>query len=54
MRMVERVAPVHVDDVRRLLIDLIEPAEREVMASVLERIAESARSVAAGGAEVAS
>ena len=38
----EQAAPGHVDDVRRLLIDLIEPAEREVVATVLERIAESA------------
>ncbi len=41
------LAPVHVADVRRRLIDLIEPDEREVVARVLERVAQRARDGAA-------
>lgn len=36
-------APGHVRDVRRVLIDLIDPAERAALASVLPRLAVSAR-----------
>jgi len=36
-------APGHVEDVRRALIDLIEPNERAVVAEVLERLAATAR-----------
>lgn len=43
MKTIEELAPLHVHDVRRWLIDLIEPAEREVIATVLERVAEAAR-----------
>lgn len=43
MRAIEAAAPRHVADVRRLLIDLIEPDERGVVADVLERVASSAR-----------
>jgi len=40
---IEQAAPAHVREVRRALIDLIEPGEREVMARVLERVASVAR-----------
>ena len=43
MAVIEAAAPAHVSDVRELLIDLIEPAERAVVADVLERVAASAR-----------
>ena len=43
MRTIEGLAPIHLDDVRHWLIDLIEPGEREVVAAVLERVAEVAR-----------
>ena len=36
-------APHHLGDVRRALIDLIEPHEQAVLADVLERVAEAAR-----------
>lgn len=36
-------APLHVRDVRRVLIDRIAPHERSVLADVLERLANSAR-----------
>jgi hypothetical protein len=39
----EKIAPGHLDEVRRTLIDLIEPNERGVLADVLERIAAAAR-----------
>jgi len=42
MRTIQELAPIHLGDVRHWLIDLIEPAEREVVATVLERIAELA------------
>lgn len=45
MRAIEAAAPHHVRDVRRLLIDLIDPEERAVMADVLERLAVAARDV---------
>ena len=38
MAVIEQAAPGHVDDVRRLLIDLIEPSERSVISAVFERI----------------
>jgi len=40
---ITELAPIHVRDVRRLLIDLIEPAERAVVADVLERVALAAK-----------
>ncbi|MEM7339846.1 MAG: MarR family transcriptional regulator [Actinomycetota bacterium] len=40
---IRSLAPRHVADVRELLIDQIEPHEREILADVLERIARSAR-----------
>lgn len=43
IRAIEAIAPIHVHDVRRLLIDLIEPSERAVIADVLERVALAAR-----------
>lgn len=43
MAAIEALAPIHVADVRRMLIDLIAPEEREVMAEVLERVAVAAR-----------
>ena len=43
MALIEATAPQHVRDVRVALIDLIQPEEREVVATVLERIAASAR-----------
>ena len=43
LAVIEASAPRHVSDVRELLIDLIEPAERAVIADVLERVAASAR-----------
>lgn len=43
MATIRRTAPVHVADVRRHLIDLIRPEEREIVAEVLERIATAAR-----------
>ena len=41
------LAPLHLQDVRRLLIDLIEPSERAVVADVFERTAAVARAAAA-------
>lgn len=43
LAVIEASAPGHVSGVRELLIDLIEPAERSVIADVLERVAASAR-----------
>lgn len=43
MELVERVAPNHVRDVRRVLIDLVRPEERELLADVLERVVAAAR-----------
>jgi DNA-binding MarR family transcriptional regulator len=43
LMVIEASAPGHVSDVRELLIDLIEPGERAVVADVLERVAASAR-----------
>lgn len=43
MATIEALAPIHVADVRGLLIDLITPDEREVVAAVLERVAAAAR-----------
>ncbi|MFT5201571.1 MAG: DNA-binding MarR family transcriptional regulator [Candidatus Aldehydirespiratoraceae bacterium] len=43
LAVIEAAAPAHVRDVRELLIDLIEPSERAVVAEVLERVAASAR-----------
>jgi DNA-binding MarR family transcriptional regulator len=43
LRMIQALAPTHVRDVRRVLIDLIEPAERPVVAAVFERVVEHAR-----------
>lgn len=40
---IEATAPGHVGRVRSLLIDLVEPDERAVVADVLERIARAAR-----------
>ncbi len=37
------IAPAHVARVRELLIDLVDPAEREMFADVLERVAAHAR-----------
>ena len=45
MRAIVEAAPLHVSDVRRLLIDLIAPDERAVVAEVLERLALAARDV---------
>lgn len=39
----EATAPHHVNDVRAALLDLIEPGEHEVLASVFERIAAELR-----------
>lgn len=44
MAVITSVAPIHVADVRARLIDLIRPDEREVIATVLERVAAAARS----------
>ncbi len=43
MQAIVEAAPQHVRDVRRVLIDLIEPHERAVVADVLERLAAAAR-----------
>lgn len=45
MAAIVAAAPGHVADVRRSLIDLIEPDERSVVAEVLERLAAAAREV---------
>lgn len=45
MAAIVAAAPGHVADVRRTLIDLIEPGERVVIAEVLERLASTAREV---------
>ncbi len=42
MTAIEGLAPHHVRDVRRLLIDLIEPSERALVAEVFERVANAA------------
>ena len=41
--LIKEIAPQHVCDVRSLLIDLVEPDEREVIAQVFERLAAAAR-----------
>lgn len=41
--LIKELAPGHLRDVRRLLIDLIEPHERAVIADVLERVVAAAR-----------
>ena len=43
LAMIEATAPAHVGRVRELLIDLIEPEERKMIAEVLERVATRAR-----------
>jgi DNA-binding MarR family transcriptional regulator len=43
MTQIESAAPGHVRDVRKFLIDLIEPEERQVVADVFERVAAHAR-----------
>lgn len=43
MAEIEAAAPGHLSDVRGMLIDLIEPDEREIVADVLERVASRAR-----------
>ena len=43
MALITEIAPGHLRDVRRHLIDLIEPDERAVMANVLQRIAVAAQ-----------
>jgi DNA-binding MarR family transcriptional regulator len=43
MAAITATAPHHVEDVRALLIDLIEPEDRPTMARVLDRIAANAR-----------
>jgi len=43
LAVIEATAPAHVNRVRSLLIDLIEPDERAVVADVLEPIATAAR-----------
>ncbi len=43
MRAIVEAAPLHVDDVRAALTDLIAPHERAVIADVLERLAGAAR-----------
>ncbi|MEM9135373.1 MAG: MarR family transcriptional regulator [Actinomycetota bacterium] len=48
MDVITRVAPIHVADVRARLIDLIQPEERQVIATVLERVAAAARESAVG------
>jgi len=40
---IEAAAPAHLRDVRALLIDVIDPEERAVVADVLERVATAAR-----------
>jgi len=40
---IETAAPAHVRDVRRLLIDLIEPHEQAAFGELLQRIAKAAR-----------
>lgn len=47
---IESAAPGHLHDVRALLIDLIEPHERRVIADVLERVATNARTVRSAAA----
>lgn len=43
LAVLEATAPGHVNRVRSLLIDLIEPSERAVVAEVLQRVATAAR-----------
>jgi DNA-binding MarR family transcriptional regulator len=43
MAEIEAAAPGHLRDVRIMLIDLIEPVERQIVADVLERVAAHAR-----------
>lgn len=43
VRTMERIAPAHLSDVRRWLVDLVEPDELETVTEVLERVAGAAR-----------
>ena len=43
LKSIQAAAPDHVRDVRRVLVDLVEPDERAVFAAVLRRVAAAAR-----------
>jgi DNA-binding MarR family transcriptional regulator len=50
MAAITDAAPRHVEDVRAVLIDLIEPEDRAIVARVLDRIAVNARCASSLGA----